>query len=205
MTFARPVALPPCAATLSSVPGKLFSPLRVAGSGEQDADAAGGDDGEAQPIPRLHILNMQEKELRQHGHRAGKGHAQQGAEGDAQLGEGAAAQGQIGKADDPGEPGKPLTAKFGANLFGLTLDKDGNIYLADDSFKVIKLIARGEKGYEDAVISTVAGTSGQSGKVDGKGAEARFNSPGEIRMDPSGKRLIVTEYNAFLIREIVIE
>ncbi len=110
-----------------------------------------------------------------------------------------------GKADDPGEPGKPLTAKFGANLFGLTLDKDGNIYLADDSFKVIKLIARGEKGYEDAVISTVAGTSGQSGKVDGKGAEARFNSPGEIRMDPSGKRLIVTEYNAFLIREIVIE
>ena len=94
---------------------------------------------------------------------------------------------------------------IGANLFGLTLDKDGNIYLADDSFKVIKLIARGEKGYEDAVISTVAGTSGQSGKVDGKGAEARFNSPGEIRMDPSGKRLIVTEYNAFLIREIVIE
>jgi IPT/TIG domain. len=112
---------------------------------------------------------------------------------------------RAGKADDPGEPGQPLTAKFGSNLFALTLDKEGNIYLADDSFKVIKLIARGEKGYEDAVISTVAGTSGASGKTDGVGSEARFGSPGELRMDPSGNRLIVTEYNHFTIREILID
>ena len=94
---------------------------------------------------------------------------------------------------------------IGANLFGLTLDKDGNIYLADDSFKVIKLISMGEKGYEDAVISTIAGSSGQKGKTDGVGAEARFDTPGEIRMAPSGKLLIVTEYNAYTIREIVID
>ncbi|MCR5018621.1 MAG: IPT/TIG domain-containing protein [Bacteroidales bacterium] len=112
---------------------------------------------------------------------------------------------RAGRGDDNGEPGRPLTAKFGSNLFGITLDADGNIYVADDSFKIIKLIARGEHGYEDAVITTIAGTSGQSGKDDGVGTEAKFNSPGEIRMDPSGKRLIVTEYNAFIIREIVID
>ncbi|MBP3202969.1 MAG: IPT/TIG domain-containing protein [Bacteroidales bacterium] len=112
---------------------------------------------------------------------------------------------RAGKANDPGDPGKPLTAKFGSNLFGMTLDKDGNIYVADDSFKIIKLITRGENGYEDAVVSTIAGTSGKSGKTDGAGLEASFNSPGEIRMDPSGKRLIVTEYNAYLIREILID
>ena len=77
--------------------------------------------------------------------------------------------------------------------------------MADDSFKVIKLITLGEKGYEDAVVSTIAGTSGQMAKTDGVGAEARFDSPGEIRMAPSGKMLIVTEYNAFTIREIVID
>jgi streptogramin lyase len=109
------------------------------------------------------------------------------------------------KADDPGTPGEPLTAKFGSNLFGLTVNSDGDIFVADDSFKVIKLITLGEKGYEDAVVSTIAGTSGQKAKTDGVGAEARFDSPGEIRMAPSGKMLIVTEYNAFTIREIVID
>lgn len=110
-----------------------------------------------------------------------------------------------GKADDPGTPGEPLTAKFGSNLFGITVGPEGEIYVADDSFKVIKLISPGEHGYDDAVISTIAGTSGQKGKTDGVGAEARFDTPGEIRMAPSGKLLIVTEYNAYTIREIVID
>lgn len=112
---------------------------------------------------------------------------------------------QDAKADDPGTPGEPLTSKFGSNLFGITVSAEGDIYVADDSFKVIKLISMGEKGYEDAVISTIAGSSGQKGKTDGVGAEARFDTPGEIRMAPSGKLLIVTEYNAYTIREIVID
>lgn len=109
------------------------------------------------------------------------------------------------KADYNGEPGQPLTAKFGSNLFGMTVDSSGNIYVADDSFKVIKLITRGENGYTDAIVSTIAGSSGQKAITDGVGAEARFDTPGEIRMDPFGKRLIVTEYNSFLIREILID
>lgn len=109
------------------------------------------------------------------------------------------------KADDDGTPGEPLTAKFGSNILGVTVDSDGNIYVADDSFKVIKRITRGERGYEDAVVSTIAGKSGVSGKDDGAGANATFNSPGEIRMDASGKFLIVTEYNAYTVRKIVID
>lgn len=109
------------------------------------------------------------------------------------------------KKDNLGEPGKPLTASFGSNLFGMTIDADGNIYVADDSFKIIKLIAKGENGYEDAVISTIAGTSGVSGKKDGTGTECQFGSPGEIRMHPDGKHIYVAEYNHYIIREITIK
>ena len=108
------------------------------------------------------------------------------------------------KADDNGEPGHPLTAKFGSNLFGMTLDAAGNIYVADDSFKVIKFIRKGENGYADATVTTVAGTSGVSGVQDGNGTEARFGSPGEIRMAPDGRHLYVAEYNNFVIREITL-
>ena len=111
---------------------------------------------------------------------------------------------RMGKADDNGVPGQPLTAKFGSNLFSVTVDGTGRIYLADDSFKVIKLITPGSAGYADAVVSTIAGQSGVSGKADGEGTEATFGSPGEIRIDAAGRRLIVTEYNHFLIREILI-
>lgn len=109
------------------------------------------------------------------------------------------------KADDSGTPGQPLTAKFGSNLFGLTLDPEGNIYVADDSFKIIRLILKGEQGYEDAIVSTVAGLSGKSGRADGTGSDARFHTPGEIRMAPDGRHLYVSEYSAFTIREISIE
>ena len=111
---------------------------------------------------------------------------------------------QGAKADYNGEPGQPLTAKFGSNLFGMTLDADGNIYLADDSFKVIKFIKKGDNGYTDATVMTVAGTSGISDVRDGDGTAAAFGSPGEIRMAPDGKHLYVAEYNHFVIREITL-
>ena len=111
---------------------------------------------------------------------------------------------QGAKADYNGEPGQPLTAKFGSNLFGLTLDSDGNIYLADDSFKVIKFIKKGDNGYTDATVMTVAGTSGKAEAWDGDGTAACFGSPGEIRMAPDGKHLYVSEYNHFVIREITL-
>ena len=106
------------------------------------------------------------------------------------------------KADDNGEPGQPLTAKFGANLFGMTLDASGNIYVADDSFKIIKFIRKGDNGYTDATVLTVAGTSGTSAVVDGDGTSAAFGTPGEIRMAPDGRHIYVSEYSNFVIREI---
>ena len=106
------------------------------------------------------------------------------------------------KADDNGEPGQPLTAKFGANLFGMTLDASGNIYVADDSFKIIKFIRKGDNGYTDATVLTVAGTSGTSAVRDGDGTSAAFGTPGEIRMAPDGRHIYVSEYSNFVIREI---
>ena len=109
------------------------------------------------------------------------------------------------KADDNGQPGQPLTAKFGSNLFGMTVDGEGNIYVADDSFKIIKLIQKGSDGYANAIVSTIAGLSGQSGQSDGVGSDARFGTPGEIRMAPDDKHLYISEYSNFTIREITIE
>ena len=109
------------------------------------------------------------------------------------------------KSDDDGTPGNPLSAKFGSNLFGVTVDPEGNIYVADDSNKVIKFILKGSLGYENAVVQTVMGTSGKTGTNDGTGTSACFSTPGEIRMSPDGSKLYVSEYSNFIIREISIE
>ena len=57
----------------------------------------------------------------------------------------------------------------------------------------------------NAIVSTIAGLSGQSGQSDGVGSDARFGTPGEIRMAPDDKHLYISEYSNFTIREITIE
>lgn len=87
----------------------------------------------------------------------------------------------------------------------MTVDPEGNIYVADDSNKVIKFILKGSLGYDNAVVQTVMGSSGKAGTNDGIGRSACFSTPGEIRMSPDGSKLYVTEYSNFIIREISIE
>jgi sugar lactone lactonase YvrE len=72
--------------------------------------------------------------------------------------------------------------------FGLAIDAHDNLYVADTANYVIRKITPG------AVVTTVAGTAGQTGSVDATGAAARFNYPTNLAFDASGNLLITDPY-----------
>ena len=77
-------------------------------------------------------------------------------------------------------------ARFGS-LNGIALDKAGNVYVTDWYDTVRKITPAG-------VVTTLAGTPGQSGSADGTGSAARFYYPTGIAVDTAGN-LYVTEFN----------
>jgi uncharacterized repeat protein (TIGR01451 family) len=85
-------------------------------------------------------------------------------------------------------------AGFG-NLFGIAADSAGNVYVADNTYSTIRKITPA------GVVTTLAGTPGISGSVDGTGSAARFNSPRGIAVD-SAKNLYVSDQNNQTIRKI---
>ena len=89
--------------------------------------------------------------------------------------------------------GQGAEARFQAP-FGVAIDGDGNLLVADmSSQRIRKVTASG-------MVSTLAG-SGQAGHADGQGADARFNFPCGIAIDGDGN-LIVTEFNGHRIRKV---
>jgi len=93
--------------------------------------------------------------------------------------------------------GKGSAARFN-RLLGLTMDKDGNLYVADGgNHRIRKVSPQGE-------VSTVAGSAEGFGKgayVDGKGSEARFEHPYGIAIDAAGN-LYVAEGRNHRIRKV---
>lgn len=81
-----------------------------------------------------------------------------------------AGTGEQGYVDGPG-----LTAKFG-NLWAITVDSAGNVYVVDDA-RIRKISPAG-------VVSTVAGST--EGFADGPGASAKFFAPSGITADAAG-------------------
>src|SRR5439155_6426996 len=63
--------------------------------------------------------------------------------------------------------------------FALSVDGNGNIFVADTANHTIRKIAAG-------VVSTVAGSAGVSGSADGTGSTARFNNPSCAAADIAG-------------------
>lgn len=87
-------------------------------------------------------------------------------------------------ANPPGQQSGALDAAGTAARFNnpqsLTLDPDGNIYIADTgNFTIRKLATAG-------AVTTVAGTAGLAGTVDATGPDARFGSPVAVAMSPAG-------------------
>lgn len=89
--------------------------------------------------------------------------------------------------------GEGLSAQFNSP-FGIDVDDQGNVYVADNSNNKIRKIT--PSGY----VSTVAG-SGAYGFLDGPANTARFASPYDVAVDKSGN-IFVTDHANHRIRKI---
>ncbi len=85
---------------------------------------------------------------------------------------------------------------------GLAIDSSGtNLYVADRGNNTIRRIV-----IATGVVTTLAGTAGTFGNVNGTGPAARFSEPGGLAIDSSGANLYVTDgpFDNQSIRQIVI-
>lgn len=78
---------------------------------------------------------------------------------------------------------------------GLATDGMGNIYVADTENHTIRRISLG------GVVTTIAGSPGQSGSADGTNGVARFNAPTGIAED-AAENLYVADYGNSTIRKL---
>jgi sugar lactone lactonase YvrE len=101
----------------------------------------------------------------------------------------AGSPGQSGSAD-----GTNNLARFSGPI-GLAVDNFNNIFVADFYNNTIRKIT------VDGVVSTVAGSPGQSGTADGTNTTARFNSPFCLALDGSGN-LFVSDAGNNTIRKV---
>jgi hypothetical protein len=93
------------------------------------------------------------------------------------------------------QDGIGVTARFLAPR-GITSDCRGNLYVVDE--ETVRTVA-----LANAQVSTLAGSPGERGYMDGRGAEARFGEAETITSD--GENLYVTEYSeASTIRQVAI-
>ena len=67
---------------------------------------------------------------------------------------------------------------------GLAVDRGGNVYVADWYNHTIRKITPA------GVVSTFAGSPGQTGEMDGTGPAARFTAPSGVRVDSAGNLFV---------------
>jgi len=78
---------------------------------------------------------------------------------------------------------------------GLATDSAGNIYVADLDNSLVRKVSSGGS------VSTLAGSAGLSGSVDGQGGAARFNHPAAVALDGAGNVYVIDTSNQ-TVREI---
>jgi len=100
----------------------------------------------------------------------------------------AGALGTAGYNDDTGS-----AARFD-QPFGVVVDSDGHVYVADSGNHRIRKIS------PEGSVTTLAG-SGKTGSTDGSGAEASFNQPFDVAVDAAGN-VYVADYSNHKVRKI---
>ncbi|MCX6952896.1 MAG: hypothetical protein NTV51_12140 [Verrucomicrobia bacterium] len=73
--------------------------------------------------------------------------------------------------------------------FGLATDATGNVYVADHGSSTIRKISPG------GTVTTLAGSGGLSGSVDGQGNVARFDHPSAVSLDSAGNVYVIDTSN----------
>ena len=88
--------------------------------------------------------------------------------------------------------GANASAKFNGPV-GIAVAPNGDIYVADRANHVIRKISGGN-------VTTLAGTAGTAGHVNGTGTAAKFSAPFNVLVD--GNYLLVADYGNSAIRKI---
>lgn len=96
----------------------------------------------------------------------------------------AGSAGKTGSADGTGS-----TARF-SYPSGVAVDAMGNVYVADNANSTIRRLA------SSGVVTTLAGSAGQTGAVDGAASAARFSSPSAVAVDTSGNVYVADTANS---------
>lgn len=86
------------------------------------------------------------------------------------------------------DDGQGTAAKF-TYPWGLAIDASGNLYVADSWAHTIRKIS------PTGLVSTLAGTAGSNGSVDGTGADARFKYPKGVATDTRGNVYVADTSN----------
>jgi len=73
--------------------------------------------------------------------------------------------------------------------FAIAVDGNGDLWVADSYNHTIRKVTR------EAVVTTPAGSPGQSGSADGTGSNARFDYPWGIAVSPNGEVLVADSSN----------
>src|SRR5437867_1018550 len=95
----------------------------------------------------------------------------------------AGSAGVLGSADGPNS-----AARFNYP-YGVAVDGAGNVYVADTfNYTIRKITPAG-------AVTTLAGSAGQNGSVDGTGSGARFYRPTGVAVDSAGNVYVADEYN----------
>ncbi len=97
--------------------------------------------------------------------------------------------GSSGSADGTGS-----VARFNGPA-GIAVDGTGNLFVADSLNHTIRKVD------VNGAVTTLAGTAGTPGNLDGTGAAARFNRPVHLQVDGSGTLLVADTSNG-MIREV---
>jgi hypothetical protein len=85
-------------------------------------------------------------------------------------------------------------ARF-SSPWGIAVNSAGDVYVADTGNQTIRKVTAA------GVVTTLAGSAGLSGSIDGTGSAARFNSPNGVAVDSSGNVYVADTYN-HVIRKI---
>ena len=89
--------------------------------------------------------------------------------------------------------GAGTAARFN-NPNGAAVDSAGNFYVSDELSHTIRKVTPA------GVVTTVAGSAGNLGSVDGAGSSVRFSHPGGLAVDPAGNLFVADWYNSILRR-----